>query len=112
MNKPKRDEYTGISNKLFLDNELTLSEKGLLCQIASVPYGTMLTLADITDFCNNTTWQINIAIRSLIDRGKLQRDAVYDDDDRLLGYRYYVPYDSFEDAQDCFGFPAKGRSAQ
>ena len=47
MNKPDRNEYTGISNKLFLDNELTLTEKGLLCQIASVPYGTVLTLADI-----------------------------------------------------------------
>ena len=112
MNKPDRNEYTGISNKLFLDNELTLTEKGLLCQIASVPYGTVLTLADIKDFCNNSIWQINIAIRSLIDRGKLQRDAVYGDDGCLLGQKYYVSYDSFEDAQDCFGFPAKGRSAQ
>ena len=33
MNKPDRNEYTGISNKLFLDNELTLTEKGLLCQL-------------------------------------------------------------------------------
>lgn len=112
MNKPDRNEYTGISNKLFLDNELTLTEKGLLCQIASVPYGTVLTLADIKDFCNDSIWQINITIRSLIDRGKLQRDAVYGDDGHLLGHKYYVSYDSFEDAQDCFGFPAKGRNAQ
>lgn len=112
MKKPKRNEYTGISNKLFIDNELTLTEKGLLCQLASVPYGTTLTTADIKEFCNTSEWQINFIIRNLIDKGKLQRDAVYDDDECLLGYRYYVPYDSFEDAQDCFGFPAIGRSAQ
>ncbi len=97
--------YTKISNELFKDKELSLSAKGLLITMLSLPdkwnYST-LGLASIVKESKNT---IHRLLKELEDHKYLIRKSIRDDKGKFIRFDYFIyelpcePYPNIRDME-------------
>ena len=114
LRKAKRDRYTVIDNAVFMDNELSLKAKGLLCQMLSLPDGWSFSIEGLTKLSRDGKASVTSALDELESAGYFKREQIRGGG-KFAGVEYIVSETKFGSPLSDFPstvFPISGNPPQ
>lgn len=97
-----RINYTKVSNELLKDKELSLSAKGLLITMLSLPDDWSYSTLGLTSIVKESKNTIHRLLKELESKNYLIRKSVRDDKGRFVKYDYIIyelPYPNIRDME-------------
>lgn len=88
--KGSKKNYTVIDNTVFKDTRLSLKDKGLFCQMISLPDNWNFSIKGITALCDDGKDSIRAGMENLEKYGYLTRKQARDKGGSFSGYDYYI----------------------
>ena len=89
LRKNKKERYTVIDNAVFLDKELSLKAKGILCQMLSLPNEWSFSIEGLTALAKDGKASVMSALNELEEAGYFRREQLKEDG-RFAGVEYIV----------------------
>lgn len=85
----KETDFTVIDNGIFRDSELSLSERGFLCTVMSLPDGWDFSTSGMADVLHESLGTIKAVINRLVSHGYCKKGRIFDPKTgRIVGYEY------------------------
>ena len=88
--KGNKKNFTVIDNTIFKDTRLSLKDKGLFCQMISLPDNWNFSIKGITALCDDGKDSIRAGMENLEKYGYLTRKQARDEGGSFSGYDYYI----------------------
>lgn len=89
LRKNKKNNYTVIDNHVFMNKELSLKAKGLLCQMLSLPDNWNYSLEGLVTLSSDGISSVRAALKELENHMYFKRRRLYEDG-KLAGVEYIV----------------------
>ncbi len=89
LRKNKKNNYTVIDNHVFMNKELSLKAKGLLCQMLSLPDNWNYSLEGLVTLSSDGISSVRAALKELENHMYFKRRRLYEDG-KLSGVEYII----------------------
>ena len=85
----KETDYTVIDNGIFKDSDLTLSEKGFLCTVMSLPDDWEFSTSGMAEILHESLPTVKAVINRLVAHGYCKKGRIYHPKTgKIVGYEY------------------------